>query len=158
MRLSKFSMRLLFLAIFIVMTLTSVNLAGAQTTTGISASANKQSYELGDTVTITGTVNHLTTGNPVTIIVRNPIGNVYDVDQVQLTNNSFVHSFILSQDAQDGIYTANIKQGSQTVKIQFHVTGTTVPEFGTTTYVLVLGVVTIIIFSQVGIRKFRWFN
>lgn len=148
----------LSLAIFLILTLMSVNLVDAQIPTGVSASTNKQSYELGDTVIITGTVNQITSGNPVTIIVRNPIGNVYDVGQVQLTDNSFVHSFILSQDAQGGVYTVNIKQGSQAVRIQFLVTSTVVPEFGTTTYVLALGVVTVIVFSQDRLRKFRWFN
>ncbi len=103
----------------------SVNIVQAQTSTGLSASTNKQSYQPGDKVIITGNVQKITDENPVTIIVRNPIGNVYEVGQVALLNNIFVHDFVLSNDAQGGIYTVNMRQGDETGQIQFLVTGQT---------------------------------
>ncbi len=84
----------------------------------ISATTNKQSYELGDKVIISGSVQ-LVSGAPVTIIVRNPMGNVYDVGQVTLMNNLFSHDFVLNDDSQGGTYTVNIKHGTQSTQINF---------------------------------------
>ncbi|MGI0045882.1 MAG: hypothetical protein ACREBB_01650 [Nitrosotalea sp.] len=127
-------MRWIMLVVFLISFIfVSVNLAYAQNPSEISASTNKQSYEPGDGVLITGKVQQLTNENPVTIIVRNPIGNVYEVGQVELMNDFFVHDFVLSDDAQGGIYTVNIKQDNQTAQIQFQVvTGQiqTIPVFG----------------------------
>jgi predicted secreted protein with PEFG-CTERM motif len=124
MKLSKLPMRGLKVGIFLVscMILISANSTYAQSPSGISASTNKQSYEPGDKVTITGMVQQLTNENPVTIIVRNPIGNVYEVGQTALLNNAFSHDFVLGDDSQGGIYTVNIRQGDETTQIQFQVT------------------------------------
>jgi len=54
--------------------ITSITYAYAQSSE-ISATTNKQFYELGDKVVISGSVQ-LVSGTPVTIIVRNPMGNV----------------------------------------------------------------------------------
>ncbi|MGI0088069.1 MAG: hypothetical protein ACREBI_08955 [Nitrosotalea sp.] len=99
----------------------SMNLTYAQSTQGISASTNKQSYVPGDKVVITGMVQQPTNENPVTIIVRSPIGNVYEVGQTALLNNVFSHDFVLSDDARGGIYTVNIRQSNETTQIQFQV-------------------------------------
>ncbi|MDE1878821.1 MAG: PEFG-CTERM sorting domain-containing protein [Thaumarchaeota archaeon] len=124
MKLSKLPMRVLkggaFLALCVI--LMSTNFAYAQNPLEISANTNKQSYEPGDKVVITGTVQQIKNENPVTIIVRNPIGNVYEVGQTALLNNVFSHDFVLSDDAQGGIYTVNIRQGDETTQIQFQVT------------------------------------
>ena len=115
-------MRLLLVGVFLVLLIfVSTNMAHAQNSTSISASTNEPSYETGDKVIITGSVQQATNDNPVTIIVRNPIGNVYEVGQVPLLNNLFVHDFVLSDDAQGGTYTVNIKQDNQMSKIQFQV-------------------------------------
>lgn len=110
----------IFLVLCVILMLT--NFAYAQSPLKISANTNKQSYEPGDKVVITGTVQQITNENPVTIIVRNPIGNVYEVGQTVLLNNVFSHDFVLSDDAQGGIYTVNIRQGDETTQIQFQVT------------------------------------
>ncbi len=114
-------MRLYYLALTIlVLYISIINNTNAQTTTnGISATTNKPSYQLGDKVIITGSVENVVTGNPVTILVRNPIGNVYEVGQVNLLDNLFVHDFVLSEDAQGGTYTVEIKHGNQTGEIRF---------------------------------------
>ena len=115
-------MRLLLVGVSLVLLIfMSTNTAHAQNLTGISVNTNKPSYEAGDKVIITGSVQQATNENPVTIIVRNPIGNVYEVGQVPLLNNLFVHDFVLSDDAQGGTYTVNIRQDNQISKIQFQV-------------------------------------
>ena len=85
----------------------------------ISATTNKSAYQPGDKVIITGSVQTIVDDNPVTIIVRNPMGNVYDVGQVKLLNNLFVHDFVLNDNSDGGIYTVNIKHGTQSTQIQF---------------------------------------
>jgi hypothetical protein len=123
MSLSKLPMRLHGIVVFLVIlsTLASMSLAHAQNLPNISMSTDKQSYKAGDKVTITGNTQRSDGGIPVTIIVRNPIGNVYEVGQVSLMNTAFVHDFVLSYDAQSGLYTVNIRQGNQTSQIQFQV-------------------------------------
>ncbi|HSD05159.1 MAG TPA: PEFG-CTERM sorting domain-containing protein [Nitrosopumilaceae archaeon] len=93
----------------------------AQIDSEISASTDKESYKPSERVTITGTDN----GNeviPVTILVRNPIQNVYNVGQVNLQSGIFVHSFVLSDNSKPGIYTIDVKHDSHHVKLQFIVT------------------------------------
>ena len=86
----------------------------------LTAVSDKSAYEQGDKVTITGSVPQVVDGNPVTIIIRNPIGNVYDVGQVDLSNNLFEHDFVISDDSIGGEYTVNVKYDTQT--LQFHFT------------------------------------
>ena len=86
---------------------------------GITAVTNKTFYQQGDKVIISGSVAHVVDGNPVTIIVRNPMGNVYDVGQPDLLNNLFVHDFVISDDSIGGVYTATIKYDTQTTQLQF---------------------------------------
>ena len=107
--------------LIVVIIAMSMNLVYAQSSQGITASTNKQSYEPGDKVLITGTVQQPTNENPVTLIVRNPIGNVYEVGQTTLHNNIFSHDFVLSNNAQGGIYTVNMRQSDKTGQIQFQV-------------------------------------
>lgn len=115
-------MRLLLVGVFLVLSIfMSTGTVHAQNFTAISASTNEPSYEAGDKVIITGSIQQATNENPVTIIVRNPIGNVYEVGQVPLLNNLFVHDFVLSDDAQGGTYTVNIRQDNKISTIQFQV-------------------------------------
>lgn len=109
------------LLVFLIMFtfLVFVGNAYGQSSNSITASTNKASYQLGGKVIITGAVHQIVNGNPVTIIVRNPIGNVYDVGQETLLNNIFVHDFVISDGSQSGIYTVNMKYVDQTGEIQF---------------------------------------
>ncbi|HJU14279.1 MAG TPA: hypothetical protein VJ792_07480 [Candidatus Nitrosotalea sp.] len=106
-----------FLAMFL---LVSLGVAHAQSS-GLAASTSQSSYSPGDRIVISGSVQQVTDNNPVTIIVRNPIGNVYEVGQIPLVNNGFTHAFVLSNDAQSGTYTANLRQDGKTAQIQFQV-------------------------------------
>ncbi len=107
---------IILIVLFVIPSLTAVY---AQSS-GISATTDKESYELGDKVIISGSVQ-LVSGTPVTIIVRNPMGNVYDVGQVTLVNNLFTHDFVLNDDSQGGTYMVNIKHGTQSAQIHFEV-------------------------------------
>lgn len=92
----------------------------------LTAVSDKSAYEQGDKVTITGSVPQVADGNPVTIIVRNPIGNVYDVGQVNLSNNNlFEHDFVISDDSIGGEYTINAKYDTQTLQFHFAVSPST---------------------------------
>lgn len=86
---------------------------------GITASTNKDSYQPGDKVIISGSVGQIVNTNPVDIIVRSPMGNVYDVGQVNLLNNLFVHDFVLNDDSVGGTYTVNIKYGTSSGQLHF---------------------------------------
>ena len=88
---------------------------------GITAVTNKSYYQQGDKVIISGSVTHAVDDNPVTIIIRNPMGNVYDVGQPDLLNNLFVHDFVINDNSMGGIYTTIIKYGTQTTQLQFTV-------------------------------------
>src|SRR5574340_393442 len=91
----------------------------ADGSSGITASVNKASYQPGDKVIISGSVGQIVNSNPVTIIVRNPMGNVYDVGQVILFNNLFVHEFVLNDDSLGVTYTVNIKYGPSSNQLSF---------------------------------------
>jgi len=98
----------------------------------ITASTNKASYDPGDKVIITGSVKQTVSGNPVTIIVRNPIGNVYAVGQAILVGTMFEYDFVINNDSQSGVYTINMKYGTQTGEIQFAIIASqvqTIPVF-----------------------------
>ena len=97
--------------------------AGGET---ISAVSDKSLYEQGDMVTIRGSVTQVVDENPVTMIIRNPVGNVYDVGQVALTNNNlFVHDFVISDDSIPGDYTVNVKYDTQDLQFHFTVVSST---------------------------------
>ncbi len=86
---------------------------------GITVSTNKDSYQPGDKVIISGSVGQVVNSNPVDIIVRSPMGNVYDVGQVNLLNNIFVHDFVLNDDSVGGTYTIHVKYGNSSGQLQF---------------------------------------
>ncbi|MHB8603222.1 MAG: hypothetical protein ACYC6W_11565 [Nitrosotalea sp.] len=91
----------------------------AYDSSGIMANVNKDSYQPGDKVIISGSVENIVNSNPVTIIVRNPMGNVYDVGQTTLLNNLFVHDFVLNDDSLGGMYDVNIKYGTVSTQLHF---------------------------------------
>lgn len=91
--------------------------------TGIIANTDKPAYQLDGKVVITGTVAKVVDNNPVTIIVRSPIGNVYTVGQVELSNNLFTYDFVLGDDVVSGTYDVELKHGDQSGKLSFVVQG-----------------------------------
>ena len=104
------------------MTYVPQNTIAQSSSDGISASTNSLTYKPGDKVTITGTVKNVIVGNPVTILIRSPIQNVYTVGQVEIHNNVFVHDFVISDNSKPGVYTIDIKHGGQFARLQFTLT------------------------------------
>lgn len=91
----------------------------------ITAISNKNVYDQGDKVIISGSVPQAIDGSPVTIIIRNPMGNVYDVGQVNLLNNLFVHDFVINDNSLGGQYAVNVKYGLQSMQFYFTVNSST---------------------------------
>ena len=114
MRLTIALLMISVLAIFVV------NNVNAQVgSTGIIATTNKPVYQLGDKIIISGSVAKVVNNNPVTIMVINPIGNVFEVGQVSLSNNLFTHDFVLGEGATSGTYDVKIKYDDQSGKTSF---------------------------------------
>lgn len=107
--------------LFSLLILSSMAFPAYADSSGITAIANKDNYQQGDKVIISGSVTHLVDNIPVTIIIRNPMGNVYDVGQPDLLNNLFVHDFVISDNSIGGVYTATIKYDTLTTQLQFTV-------------------------------------
>lgn len=114
MRIAIMLLTISVLAVFVV------NSANAQVgSTGIIVTTNKPVYQLGDKVIISGSVAKVVNNNPVTIMVINPIGNVYEVGQVSLSNNLFTHDFVLGEDATSGTYDVKTKYADQSGNTSF---------------------------------------
>ena len=112
-------MAIAFLIISVIAIFVVNNVNAQVGSTGIIATTNKPVYQLGDKVIISGSVAKVVNNNPATIMVINPIGNVYDVGQVSLSNNLFTHDFVLGEDAASGIYDVKIKYGDQSGNASF---------------------------------------
>jgi len=104
------------------------------TTTGvpITVTTDKASYNDGDKLTISGTTQDYISGTPVSVIVRNPIGNVVEIAQVDLGSDRTYSKTItvggsgLWQAA--GTYEVDVQFGSKdrSAKTTFQFTGSTV--------------------------------
>ena len=142
---SKLLIDITFLTLIVLIPL----IGNAQTSGGITASTNKSEYQPGDKVIITGTVQKIAETQPVTILIRNPIHNVYEVGQVDLQNNIFVHDFVISNNSKPGEYTIQIKYANQTAELHFTVTSGLVQiiPIGTTS-IKVIG-------NEIGLIKYK---
>jgi predicted secreted protein with PEFG-CTERM motif len=104
-----------------------------QTSTGvpITVTTDKSSYNDGDKLTISGTTQDFISGTPVSVIVRNPIGNVVEIAQVDLGSDRTYSTTItvggsnLWQAA--GTYEVDVQFGSKdrSAKTTFQFTGST---------------------------------
>ncbi|HET6458727.1 MAG TPA: PEFG-CTERM sorting domain-containing protein [Nitrosopumilaceae archaeon] len=106
-----------------------------QTSTGvpITVTTDKTSYNDGDKLTISGTTQDYISGTPVSVIVRNPIGNVVQIAQVDLGSDRTYSTTItvggssLWQAA--GTYEVDVQFGSKdrSAKTTFQFTGSSGP-------------------------------
>ena len=94
----------------------------------VTVATDKSSYNDGDKITISGTTRDYMSDTPLTLIVRNPVGNVVKVDQVQVgTDKTFSATLtatgLLWQAA--GTYTVSVQYGSsdRSAKTTFDFTG-----------------------------------
>ena len=114
--------KVLIASVFLVLIIHLPNASAQTTSNGITVTTNKLTYKAGEKVIINGTVEKIMEGKPVTILIRNPIQNVYNVGQVDLLGNVFIHDLVISDTSKPGVYTVEIKHGTQSAKLQFIVT------------------------------------
>jgi len=113
-------LKILITLVFLIIVIhTPINASAQTNSNGIAATTNKLTYKTGEKVIISGTVENIVEGVPVTILIRNPIQNVYNVGQIDLLNNVFIHDLVINDASKPGIYTVEIKHGSQYAKLQF---------------------------------------
>ena len=82
----------------------------------ITVTTDKPSYNDGDKVTISGSTKDYISGTPVTVIVRNPIGNVIKVDQVELGTDRTYSTSIMAGGSlwqAAGTYSVLVEFGSK---------------------------------------------
>jgi predicted secreted protein with PEFG-CTERM motif len=87
------------------------------TTAAISVETDKTSYNDGDKIMISGSVGSFLYGTPVSVIIRNPIGNIVYISQVDLSNGSSTYSTTISAGGAlwqaAGAYTITTQYGGQ---------------------------------------------
>lgn len=87
------------------------------TTTAINVETDKTSYNDGDKIMISGSVASFLYGTPVSVIIRNPIGNIVYISQVDLGNGSSMYSTTISAGGSlwqaAGVYTVTAQYGGQ---------------------------------------------
>lgn len=101
---------------------------GIGTSTPITVTTDKQSYNDGDKITISGTTRDYMSDTPLTLIVRNPVGNVVKVDQVQVgTDKTYSATLTVTGLLWNaaGTYTVSVQYGSpdRSAKTTFAFTG-----------------------------------
>jgi predicted secreted protein with PEFG-CTERM motif len=122
----------------------------------ITVTTDKSSYNAGDKITISGASTAYLSDTPVTIIIRNPIGNVIKVDQIPLGTDQTYSTSVTASGAlwqAAGTYTVSVQFGSpdRSAKTTFNFTGvpvsqsqSTIPVDGTNfsiTYTIINGTV-----------------
>lgn len=107
----------------------------------ISMWIDGEHFSAGDTIRVGGTVNNGQLGNDVTLIVKNPIGNIVTIDQIPINDlNEFYTEINASGNLwkYDGDYEIKVQYGnantSENIKIQFQagccVDGFVIDEWG----------------------------
>ncbi len=81
----------------------------------ITVTTDKSSYNAGDKITISGTSSAYLSDTPVTVMVRNPVGNIIKVDQVILGTDQTYTTSLMANGAlwqAAGTYTVYVQLGS----------------------------------------------
>ncbi|MDE1829094.1 MAG: PEFG-CTERM sorting domain-containing protein [Thaumarchaeota archaeon] len=97
----------------------------------VTVATDKPSYNDGDKVMISGTTRDYMSDTPLTLIVRNPVGNVVKVDQVQVGTDKTYSTTLTATGAlwsAAGTYTVSVQYGSpdRSAKTTFTFTGSAV--------------------------------
>ncbi|MGI0082855.1 MAG: PEFG-CTERM sorting domain-containing protein [Nitrosopumilaceae archaeon] len=142
----------LVLSALVVAVLTSpafaVQASAQQQVLPLEIATDKTEYDHASVITVTGQVKSPSQYKPVTIVVRNPIGNVVTIDQIMVDENGQFITTINTASAlmkKDGTYTISAQyQSGATDEVEV----TVVPEFGSiAAMVLVVAIVSIIAIS-----------
>jgi predicted secreted protein with PEFG-CTERM motif len=107
------------------------------TTPPITVTTDKPSYNDRDKITISGTTSDYISGTPISVIIRNPIGNVVDINQVDLgTDKAYSTTIIASGSLWQaaGTYSVLVEFGSQdrTATTTFQFSGSSVAQVPST--------------------------
>ena len=84
-------------------------------------SLDSESYDMGDTVTVSGHVSHIAEGYPITLVVRDSMGNVVMVDQLMVDENGNFEAMLSTGSwSASGIYQVSVHYRENTdAKAQF---------------------------------------
>lgn len=84
-------------------------------------SLDSESYAMGETVTVSGHVSHIAAGYPITLVVRDSMGNVVTVDQLMVDENGSFEAMLSSSSwSNPGIYQVSVHYRENTdAKVQF---------------------------------------
>ena len=88
-------------------------------------SLDQETYAAGDTVTVSGHVAHVSPGYPVTLIVRNSLGNIVTVDQLTVDENGDFETMLDTTSwSMQGIYQVMLHyRENNSAKTQFLLEG-----------------------------------
>lgn len=97
----------------------------------VSVSTDKQTYNDGDKITISGTTRDYMPDTPLTVIIRSPVGNVVKVDQIQVGSDKTYATSLTATGSlwsAAGVYTVSVQYGSpdRAAKTSFTFTGSSV--------------------------------
>jgi len=103
----------------------------------ITVTTDKPSYNDGDKITISGITNDYISGTPVTVEIRNPIGNVVKFDQVDVGTDKTYSTTVVATGSlwqAAGTYSIFVEFGSQdrTAKTTFQFSGSSISKVPST--------------------------
>jgi predicted secreted protein with PEFG-CTERM motif len=91
------------------------NMTASSPTAPVTVTTDKPSYNSGDTVKISGTTANYLGDTPLTLILRNPVGNIIKVDQITVGSDKTFSSTAVATGAlwtAAGTYTITVQYGS----------------------------------------------
>lgn len=89
--------------------------SSAASSTEISVTTDKTSYNDGDKITISGVTQDYVSGTPITVIIQSPIGNIVKIDQVDLGSDRTFTTTLTAAGSlwhEAGAYTVKVQYGS----------------------------------------------
>lgn len=104
--------------------------SSAASSTEISVTTDKRSYNDGDKIMISGITQDYASGTPITVIIQSPIGNIVKIDQVDLGTDRTFATTVTATGAlwhEAGAYTVKVQYGSasKTASTTFQFAGST---------------------------------
>jgi predicted secreted protein with PEFG-CTERM motif len=117
---------------------TIANMTTSSTTAPVTVTTDKSSYNSGDTVKISGTTASYLGDTPLTLILRNPVGNIVKVDQITVGSDKTFSSTAVATGAlwtAAGTYTISVQYGSpsDTATTTFQFSGSSMAPSGPST-------------------------
>ncbi len=84
----------------------------------VTVTTDRPSYNYGDNLTISGTVSNYISSTPISVIIRNPVGNVVALTQVDLGTDKTYSTTIMANTSlwlSTGTYEIDVQYGSQSI-------------------------------------------